>query len=63
MKNDSSGNDKLMDGRYLIGKMTYSISPMENVGTCTMQCIKESYGADLKEYQPLQDDNIGPQKE
>ena len=63
MKDDSTGNDKLMDGRYLIGKMTYSISPMENMGTCTMQCIKESYGADLKEYQPLQEDNVGPQRE
>ena len=62
MKTDSTPPDKMMDGRYLIGKITYSISPIENFGTVTMQCIKESYGVDLKEYQPKEESNVGPER-
>ena len=62
MKTDSTPPDKMMDGRYLIGKITYSISPLESFGTVTMQCIKESYGVDLKEYKPKEDNNVGPER-
>jgi len=60
-KTDSTPGDEMMDGRYLIGKMTYRIAPLEGKGTITMQAIKESYGVDLKEYNPRMGDTVGPE--
>ena len=60
LKVDSSSNDKMLDGRYLIGKMTYSIDVFGGKGTITMQGIKESYGVNVKEYKPLEEDMVGP---
>jgi len=63
LKVDSSSNDKMLDGRYLIGKMTYSIDVFGGKGTITMQGIKESYGVNVKEYKPLEEDMVGPKLE
>jgi len=35
--------------------MTMSIEPLKNKGTLTLQCIKESYGVDIKSYKPMKD--------
>ena len=59
VKTDSTPGNKMHDARYLIGKMTYTIAPIEGRGTITMQCMKESYGADIKSYNPLEGENVG----
>jgi len=58
-KNDDTTGDKMMDNRYLIGKITMSINPLKNTGTLTLQTIKESYGVDIGTYKP--DPGKGPQ--
>ena len=60
-KTDDMPGDEMMDGRYLIGKITYRISPLDGMGTISMQAIKESYGVDIKEYKPLTKDTVGPE--
>jgi hypothetical protein len=62
-KTDDTPGDEMLDGRYLIGKLTYRISPLDGMGTLTMQAIKESYGVDIKEYKPLSKNPVGPEKE
>lgn len=59
-KRDDDPGDEMMDNRYLIGKITRSINPLQNTGRMTLQTIKESYGVDIKEYKPLKSD-IGPE--
>ena len=61
-KTDDMPGDEMLDGRYLIGKITYQISPLRGVGSITMQAIKESYGVDIKEYRPLEKDTVGPER-
>jgi len=53
LKDDEASGDKMMDNRYLIGKITMSINPLKNSGRLTLQTIKESYGADIGTYKPL----------
>ena len=60
-KTDDMPGDEMLDGRYLIGKITYSINPLRGVGTLKMQAMKESYGVDIKEYRPLEKDTVGPE--
>ena len=62
-KTDDTPGDEMLDGRYLIGKLTYRISTLDGMGTLTMQAIKESYGVDIKEYKPLSKNPVGPEKE
>ena len=62
-KTDDMPGDEMMDGRYLIGKITYQISPLGGSGTMTMQAMKESYGVDINTYKPLEKDTVGPKIE
>jgi hypothetical protein len=61
-KTDSSPGDEMMDGRYLIAKITYTILPLRGTGTLRMQAIKESYGVDIKQYRPLEKDTVGAER-
>ncbi len=58
---DGAVGDRMMDNRYLIGKMTMNITPLANTGTLTLHCVKDSYGVDIKKYKPLEGD-AGPRK-
>ena len=49
---DDENADKLEGHTYLIGKLTYEISPVDGYGEVTMQCIKESFEEDIATYQP-----------
>tara|TARA_B100000925_G_scaffold255300_1_gene208580 strand:- start:963 stop:1820 length:858 start_codon:yes stop_codon:yes gene_type:complete len=44
--------DELEGTTYLVGKLTYEISPQDNYGELTMQCIKESFGTNIASYEP-----------
>ena len=61
-KTDSSPGDEMMDGRFLISKITYRISPLNGRGTISMQAIKESYGVDINTYDPRSKLTVGPEK-
>ena len=52
--------DELEGTNYLIGKLTYEISPQDNYGELTMQCIKESFGTNIATYEPqfIQDQTL-----
>ena len=60
-KTDDTPGDEMMDSKYLIGKLVYRISPLDGMGSLTIQDIKESYGVDIKEYRPLEKDAVGPE--
>ncbi len=60
-KTDDMPGDEMLDGKYLIAKITYTIVPLEGKGTIMMTAIKESYGVDIKEYRPLEKDSVGPE--
>ena len=47
--------NKLQDDRYLITRIAFTISPIDARGALTLFCVKESFGADIKEYKPLGD--------
>ena len=61
-KTDDTPGDEMMDSKYLIGKLVYRISPLDGMGSLTIQAIKESYGVDIKEYQPRAANPVGPEK-
>lgn len=59
--NPQEDNEDELEGKtYLIGKLTYEISPQDNYGELTMQCIKESFATDIASYEPefIQDQTL-----
>lgn len=61
---EEDNEDELEGATYLIGKLTYEISPQDGYGELTMQCIKESFGTDIASYEPefIQDQSIDTQE-
>ena len=53
--------DELESNKYLVGKITYEISPAHGYGEVTMQCIKESFEKEISEYEPTF--NVGQEEE
>lgn len=45
----NEAQNKINDNRYLITKVRHQIAPLEYRGTMTVQCVKESLAADMKE--------------
>ena len=50
--NDVPSGDELESLRYVIGKLTYEFSPLNQKGRLSMQCIKESFNMNIDEYNP-----------
>lgn len=50
--NDVPSGDELESLRYVIGKLTYEFSPLNQKGRLSMQCIKESFNVNIDEYNP-----------
>lgn len=49
----------LNDNRYLVTKIRHIVQPLDYKGTMVIQCVKESFAADIKEVKAL-DDYEGP---
>ena len=45
--------DKLQDEYYLVSKMVYVINPSANSGIIKIHGVKDSYGIDIRDFQPL----------
>ena len=45
----NEAQNTINDNRYLITKVRHQIAPLEYRGTMTIQCVKESLAADMKE--------------
>lgn len=51
-ENGEESPDELESNTYLIGKITYELSPANGYGEVTMQCIKESFETKIEDYEP-----------
>ena len=62
-ENGEESPDELESNTYLIGKITYELSPANGYGEVTMQCIKESFEKKIEDYEPTFNvDNSEPQR-
>ena len=52
IRDDDSAGDELVDDRYLITRMTMSIDPLNGTGSLMLSGVKDSYGVDIKTYNP-----------
>ena len=45
----------LNDNRYLVTKIRHVVQPLDYRGTMVIQCVKESFAADIKQVKALND--------
>jgi len=50
--------DELESDIYLIGKITYELSPLNQYGEISLQCSKESFGVDIETYRPSKEEEM-----
>jgi len=51
--NTNISADTLNDNRYLITAINFQGNPLEYIGYCHLECVKESYAADIMQVKPL----------
>lgn len=51
--NTNFSPDELNDNRYLITAINFEGNPLEYIGYCHLECVKESYAADIMQVKPL----------
>lgn len=52
--NSGDGTDKINDDRYLITSLNIEGNPLEYTGYCHLECVKESFAADIISSVPLE---------
>ena len=50
--------DELESETYLVGKITYELSPMNQYGEISLQCSKESFDRDIETYRPSKEEEM-----